>query len=183
MHHGHPAGRHVHGTPVREPVPARVGAADRVRQQHHARVRRRLGRRRHEDDRPAPGRQRRRARRRSSCAPRPTRRSSRCRSGRARRCTRRGTGSSSPTRRSTGGCRASRGSRRRIPTRILVASIMAGLRQRRGAGALADAREGLPGRRRRRARAEPVVPAHGPQGHGLEHRQGPGAHLDRHRRS
>ena len=29
-------------------------------------------------------------------------------------------------------------------------------------------------------RAEPVLPAHGPQGHGLEHRQGPGADLDRH---
>ena len=43
-----------------------------------------------------------------------------------RRSTRRGTGSSSPTSRSTGGCRASRGSRRRYPKKILVASIMAG---------------------------------------------------------
>ena len=57
------------------------------------------------------------------------------------------------------------------------------LRQRRGARPLADAGAGVPGRRRRRARAEPVVPAHGPQGHGLEHRQGRGAHLDRRRRS
>ena len=36
-------------------------------------------------------------------------------------------------------------------------------------------------RRGRRARAESVVSAHGPQGHGLEHRQGPGADLDRRR--
>ena len=61
------------------------------------------------------------------------------------------------------------------PDRILVASIMAGSGSDEELGALADAREGLPGRGRRRARAEPVVPAHGPQGHGLEHRQGPGA--------
>ena len=32
----------------------------------------------------------------------------------------------------------------------------------------------------RRARAEPVVPAHGPPGHGLERRQGQGAGVDRH---
>ena len=38
----------------------------------------------------------------------------------------------------------------------------------------------LPGRGRRRPRAEPVLPAHGPRGHGLEHRQGPGAVLVRH---
>ena len=66
------------------------------------------------------------------------------------------------------------------PDRILVASIMAGSGSDEELRALADAGEGLPGRRRRRARAEPVVPAHGPQGHGLEHRQGSGAHLDRH---
>ena len=49
------------GLQLREPVPARLRAADRVRQQHHARLRRRLGRRRHQDDRPASGGQRRRA--------------------------------------------------------------------------------------------------------------------------
>ena len=74
-------------------------------------------------------------------------------------------------------------SRRRIPTRMLVASIMAGSGSDSELRALADAGEGVPGRRRRRARAEPVVPAHGSQGHGLEHRQGSGADLDRHRRS
>ena len=48
------------------------------------------------------------------------------------------------------------------PSRILVASIMAGLRKRPGARALADAREGVPGRGRGRARAQPVVSTHGP---------------------
>ena len=51
----------VHGYPLREPVHARLGAADRVREQHPPGVRGRLGRRRHEDDRPAPGRERGRA--------------------------------------------------------------------------------------------------------------------------
>ena len=55
------------------------------------------------------------------------------------------------------------------------------LGQRQGARALAGSREGLPGRRRRRVRAEPVVPAHGSQGHGLEPRQGSAAGVDRHR--
>ncbi len=54
------------------------------------------------------------------------------------------------------------------------------LGQRHGAAPLADAGQGLPGRGRRRLRAEPLLPAHGPQGHGLEHRQGPGADLGRH---
>ena len=49
---------HVHRDAVREPIPAGVGAADRVRHEHPARLRGRLGRRRHEDDRPAPGHQR-----------------------------------------------------------------------------------------------------------------------------
>ena len=53
------------------------------------------------------------------------------------------------------------------PDRVLVASIMAGSGSDRELAALADAGHGLPGRRRRRARAQPVVPAHGPQGHGL----------------
>ena len=172
---------HLHRPAVREPVPAVVGAADRVRQQHHAGLRRRLGRRRHQDHRPASGRQRRAARRRSSCARRPTRRTCRCRSGRARRCTRRGTGSSSPTSRSTGGCRASRGSSRRIPTASSSPRSWPARAATSELRALADAGDGLPGRGRRRARAEPVLPAHGPQGHGLEHRQGPGADLDRHR--
>src|SRR5215471_11366846 len=52
--------RQVHGTAAAEPVPAVVGTADRIRRQHHARLRRRLGRRRDEDHRAAPGRQRRR---------------------------------------------------------------------------------------------------------------------------
>ncbi len=46
------------------------------------------------------------------------------------------------------------------------------LGQRLRTAALADAGEGVPGRGRRRARAESLVPAHGPAGHGLEHRQG-----------
>ncbi len=173
-------GRHVHGPPVREPVPARVGAADRVRQQHHARVRRRAGAasspRRSACTRSStsPGR------RRSSCAPRPTRRSSRCRSGP-------GTALHSSWNWELISDKTLDWWVPRIarikkahPTRILVASIMAGSGSDQELRALADAREGVPGRRRRRARAEPVVPAHGPQGHGLEHRQGPGAHLDRH---
>jgi hypothetical protein len=41
--------------------------------------------------------------------------------------------------------------------------------------ALADARAACQDEGRRRPRAEPLVPAHGPEGHGLEHRQGPGA--------
>ena len=57
------------------------------------------------------------------------------------------------------------------------------LRKRPGARALADAREGVSGRGRGRARAQPVVPAHGSQGHGLEHRQGPGARSQSSRRS
>ena len=54
------------------------------------------------------------------------------------------------------------------------------VRQRPRAAPLADAGDRVPGRRRRRVRAEPVVPAHGPRGHGLEHRQGRRAHLGRH---
>jgi DNA-directed RNA polymerase subunit RPC12/RpoP len=52
---------HIHRAQIRQPVPAVVGAADRVGQQHHAGVRGRLGWRRHQDDRSAPGDQRRRA--------------------------------------------------------------------------------------------------------------------------
>ena len=66
------------------------------------------------------------------------------------------------------------------PDRILVASIMAGSGSDRELEHWQTLARGLPGRRRRRLRAEPVLPAHGPQGHGLEHRQGPGADLDRH---
>ena len=54
------------------------------------------------------------------------------------------------------------------------------LRQRQGARALAHARDVLSGRRRRRPRAEPVLPAHGSARHGVEHRQGSGALLVRH---
>ena len=57
---------------VREPVPARVGAADRVGFEHHARLRGGLGRRGREDHRHAPGRSTSRARRPSSCGRRPT---------------------------------------------------------------------------------------------------------------
>ena len=49
------------GIRFENPVHAGVGAADRVREQHPPRVRGRLGRRRDEDDRHAPGRERRRA--------------------------------------------------------------------------------------------------------------------------
>ena len=54
------------------------------------------------------------------------------------------------------------------------------LRQRRRAETLADAGQGLPGRRRRRAGTQSVVPAHGPARHGLEHRQGPRAGVGGH---
>ena len=57
------------------------------------------------------------------------------------------------------------------------------VRQRQGARALAHARDVLPGRRRRRPRAEPLLPAHGSARHGVEHREGSGALLVRHRRS
>jgi hypothetical protein len=59
--HGRRSGDDIHRTPLREPVSAVVGAADRVRQQHHARVRRGLGRGRDQDDRASPGGQCRRA--------------------------------------------------------------------------------------------------------------------------
>jgi hypothetical protein len=52
---------HVHGIEVHQPLPALVGAAYGVGQQHHAGVRGRVGWRRHQDDRPASGDQRRRA--------------------------------------------------------------------------------------------------------------------------
>ena len=67
-----------------------------------------------------------------------------------------------------------------FPDRILVASIMAGsgndteLRHWQEL-AVACQEQAL-----RRARAEPVVPAHGPPGHGLERRQGQRAGVDRH---
>ncbi len=46
------------------------------------------------------------------------------------------------------------------------------LGQRQGAAALAGAGERLPGRWGRRVRAQPLVSAHGPPGHGVERRQG-----------
>ena len=75
--HGRRSVDDVHRRALREPVPAVVGAADRVGVEHPARVRGRLGRRRHQDHRPASGGQRARARRPSSCAPTPTRRTCR----------------------------------------------------------------------------------------------------------
>ena len=56
--HGYRIGRFVHGPPIREPIPALVGAADRIRAEHPARVRRRLGWGGHEDHRPSSGRER-----------------------------------------------------------------------------------------------------------------------------
>ncbi len=58
------------------------------------------------------------------------------------------------------------------PDRILVASIMAGSGSDKELAHWQTLAKALPGRRRRRVRAEPVLSAHGPQGHGLEHRQG-----------
>ena len=55
------------------------------------------------------------------------------------------------------------------------------LGQRQGATQLADARRRLSGRRRRRSRAQLLVSAHGPERHGLEHRQGRGPLLGRDR--
>ena len=62
-----------------------------------------------------------------------------------------------------------------FPDRVLIASIMAGSGSDKELDHWRDARARLPGRGRRRPRAEPVLPAHGPRGHGLEHRQGPGS--------
>ena len=73
------------------------------------------------------------------------------------------------------------GIKKAYPDRMLIASIMAGSGSDKELAHWQDAREGLPGRRRRCVRAEPVVPAHGSQGHGLEPRQGSGAGVDRHR--
>ena len=65
--------------------------------------------------------------------------------------------------------------------KVLIASIMAGSgndKELRNWQTLAEA---LSGERRRRARAQLLVPAHGPEGHGLQHRQGRGALLRRDR--
>ena len=75
-HERRPLGR-LHRHSIREPVPARVGAAHGVRNEHHAGLRGRLGRRRHEDDRPASRSSTSRARRRSSSGPTSTRHASR----------------------------------------------------------------------------------------------------------
>ena len=56
--HGRRPVGHLHRDPLREPVPAVLGAAHRVGEQHPARLRGGLGRSRHQDDRHAPGRQR-----------------------------------------------------------------------------------------------------------------------------
>ena len=52
-----------------------------------------------------------------------------------------------------------------------------GLRERQGAEELAAPRAGLSGRRGGRARAQLLVPPHGPQRHGVEHREGRGTLL------
>ena len=69
------------------------------------------------------------------------------------------------------------------PDRILVASIMAGSGSDEELAHWQTLATACQDEGRRRARAEPVVPAHGPQGHGLEHRQGHELDLDRRRRS
>ena len=56
-----------------------------------------------------------------------------------------------------------------------------GLRQRQGAAELAAARPRLPGCRRGWARAQLLLPPHGPAGHGVQHRKGRGALLGGHR--
>ena len=68
-----------------------------------------------------------------------------------------------------------------FPGRVLIASIMAGLRHRQGAAELAAAGPRVPGRRRGRAGAQLLLPPHGPARHGLQHRQGRGALLGGHR--
>ena len=98
---------------------------------------------------------------------------------RAARCTRRGTGSSSPTSRSTGGCRASAAIKKAFPHRVLIASIMAGSGSDKELDHWRTLARACQDAGRRRPRAEPLLPAHGPRGHGLEHRQGPGALLVR----
>ena len=58
------------------------------------------------------------------------------------------------------------------PTRVVIASIMAGSgsdKELRNWQTLAEA---VPGRRRGRPRMQLLLSAHGPQGHGVEHRQG-----------
>ena len=70
-----------------------------------------------------------------------------------------------------------------FPDHVLVASIMAGSGNDTELQHWQDAGDGVPGRRLRRARVEPLLPAHGPAGHGIESRQGQGAGVDRHARS
>ena len=67
------------------------------------------------------------------------------------------------------------GIKKAYPDRMLIASIMAGSGSDKELAHWQDLAKALPGRRRRRVRAEPVVPAHGSQGHGLEPRQGSGS--------
>ena len=71
-----------------------------------------------------------------------------------------------------------------FPDHVLVASIMAGsgndteLRHWQDAGAWRARTQGCDA-----LELEPVVPAHGSAGHGIERRQGQGAGVDRHARS
>src|SRR5437762_3274056 len=171
--------RHLHRDPVREPVPALFGAADRVGVEHPAGVRGGMGRRRHQDDRGPPGGQRQRAQDELH-AHRP--------------------GVGTDLDEEEDGRRAplvlELGAHLRQAARLVDRSPRApqegapeegpdrfdhgGLRLRRGDAPLADARESLPGGRRGRAGAEPLLSPHGPARHGLEHRKGRGAHLGRH---
>ena len=171
---------HLHRDPLREPVPALLGAADRVGEQHPRAfeagwggvVTKTIGmhpvvnvagpktkflRYHPETGRPLDEQ----GPRRACSIPR-------------------GTGSSSPTSRSTGGSRASSASRRPFPNRVLIASIMAGSGNDKELDHWRTLAHACQDAGRRRPRAEPLLPAHGSRGHGLEHRQGPGALLVRH---
>ena len=70
--------------------------------------------------------------------------------------------------------------KRAYPDRILVASIMAGSGSDRELANWQTLAKVVSGRRGGRLRVEPLLSAHGPPGHGIEHRQRSGADLGRH---
>ena len=155
---------------LREPVPARVGAADRVGLQHHAGVRSRLGRGRRQDDRACTRSSTSRVRRPSSSAPTPTAIASRWRSGR------RGAALvvelGAHLRQADGLVAAAAAAHQAgLPAQGAGGVDHGGIGRREGTEPLARADARLPGAGGRRVRAEPVVPAHGPRRHGVEHRQ------------
>ena len=168
--------RQVHRDRVRESLPALLGAADGVGEQHPSRVRGRVGRRSDQDDRAPPGRQRRRGQGQVHAH------HSRGRLRLHEEAPRRGAA-----------LILELGAHLRQDPRLVAAPHPADqggvsrpgphrldhgrLRQRQGAAELAAPRPRLPGRRGGRARAQLLLSPHGPARHGVQHRQGRGALL------